>query len=450
MTPVQTRRRYLGLTALRWSATGLALPVQMLIYAARGVDLPTVGLLIALYSGLVVLLELPTGGLADRLGRRRVMLLACVFLTVTPLALAFARVWWQFALVSVASAIGRALGSGPVEAWYVDTVRAADPDASIRTGLSHGWAVESVGLGVAAILGGALPGLFRGMSGDGLITPLSVPALGAAALAAVGLVAHAALMKEPRRWPPRALPGSEEARRRTPAAGGVRAAVRAVPGQVAHGVRLAWRDPVVRPLMMRTAAVGVAINTLEVLAPLQFAALLGDADRAALAYGLLAAGGFLGVAAGAALAPALCRWLPWHPLVVAALASVGGAIAVGLIGLASVGVGGFVLAAAGYLGTYTLMGPAGPLTAEAVHDRVTERDRATLVSVASLALQLGAFVSSLTVTRLAGWAGFGAGWLAAAVALVATVLLSVAARRGVSIVPSDRRLYQDAPSAILS
>lgn len=434
MNLAQARRRYLGLTALRWSATGLALPVQMLIYAARGVDLPTVGLLVALYSGLVVLLELPTGALADRLGRRRTMLLACVFLVVAPLALAFAQAWWQFALVSLASAVGRALGSGPVEAWYVDTVRAADPQVSIRTGISQGWAVESVGLGLAAIVGGALPGQFRGMPNDGLLTPLSVPALGAATLAALSLVAHALLMKEPPR---------------TSAAGGARAAVRAVPGQIAQGVRLAWRDPVVRPLMIRTAAVGVAINTLELLAPLQFAALLGGADQAALAYGLLAAGGFLGTAVGSALAPWLCRRLPWHPLIVAALASVGGALAVGLVGLASVGIGGFVLAAAGYLGTYTLMGPAGPLATEAVHNQVTERDRATLVSVASLALQLGGFVSSLTVTRLAGW-GFGYGWLAATAALVAAVSLSVAARRAVPANPSDRRLYQDKPSPILS
>jgi hypothetical protein len=68
LTVRQAQRRYLGLLALRNAATGLVMPVQMLLYAARGLDLPTVGLLVALYSGLIVLLELPTGGLADLLG----------------------------------------------------------------------------------------------------------------------------------------------------------------------------------------------------------------------------------------------------------------------------------------------------------------------------------------------------------------------------------------------
>jgi MFS family permease len=413
ITASQARRRYLALTALRWSATGLILPVQVLLYAARGIDLPTVGLLFALYSGLVVLLELPTGGLADQLGRRRTMLLACVFLVAAPLTAAFAQVWWQFAAVSVASALGRALGSGPVESWYVDTVRAADPGASLRTGISWGWTVECLGLGLAAIAGGALPRFFAGLSNDGLLAPFSVPALAAAAVGAVSLVAHAVLMKEPRRSGGR----------------GARAAARRVPAQIAQGVRLAGRDPVIRLLVVRSAAVGLCINTLETLAPLQFAELLGGQERAATAYGLLVAGAFLGTAAGSAAAPALCRIGSPHPLTVAAVATGLGAVAVGLPGLAAAGAGGFAVAAVGYLGVYLLSGPGGPLAAEALHNRVSERERATLVSVGSLALQLGGFVGSLAVTRLAASAGYEYGWLAAVLALVVAALVTAGARR---------------------
>jgi MFS family permease len=416
MTPLTVagvQRRYLLLIGLRWAATGLILPVSMLIYATRGIDLPTAGLLVALYSGLVVLLELPTGGLADQLGRRRTMLLASVFLVLAPLCMAFAQVWWQFAIAATASALGRSLGSGPVEAWYVDTIRAIDPDVSLRAGLSRGWAVEAVGLGLAATIGGAAPGFAGGLANDGLITPFSVPALGAAALAVVSMIAHAALMTE------------TAARSR----GSVRAAVQAVPTQVLNGVRVARREPVVRLIVAHGAAIGLFLNSIEMLAPLQFAAMLGGPERAALAYGLLVTGAFLGTAAGSAAAPALCRLLPLSPLAVAALVTVVGAAAVGLVGLASAGPGGFALAAAGYLGVYTLTGPAGPLAAEAVHNRVTEHERATLISVESLALQLGGFIGAISVARLAAWVGFGAGWLAATLALVIAALLIVAARR---------------------
>ncbi|BCB85140.1 MFS transporter [Phytohabitans suffuscus] len=413
ITASQAQRRYLVLTALRWSATGLILPVQVLLYSVRGIDLPTIGLLMALYSGLVVVLELPTGSLADQLGRRRTMLMASVFLVATPLVAAFAQVWWHFAVAAVTSALGRALGSGPVQAWYVDTVRAADPTAPLRRGISLGWAIECVGLGGAAIVGGLLPPLFGGLSGDGLITPISVPALAAAGVATVSLAAHAVLMTEPAR----------------PASIDLRAAVRAVPTQITHGVRLAAGDPVIRLLVVRTAAFGLAINTLETLSPLQFADLLGGAERGAAAYGLLAAGAFLGTAAGAASAPTLCRIRPAAPLSVAAVCTGLSTVALGVIALTAAGIGGFGLAAVAYLGAYVLSGPSGPLAEEALHERVSARERATVVSVASLALQLGGLVGALAISRLAASAGYAYGWLAAALALAGAVVVTLSADR---------------------
>ena len=49
-----------------------------------------------------------------------------------------------FALAMVLGAIGRALGSGPLDAWYVDTTHALDPDgagpARPRLGAERGGA----------------------------------------------------------------------------------------------------------------------------------------------------------------------------------------------------------------------------------------------------------------------------------------------------------------------
>jgi hypothetical protein len=397
------RRRYLFLSGLRWFATGLTFPVQMLLYAARGLDLSTVGLLLALYSGLIVLLELPTGGLADLLGRRRTMLVSAGTYVCSALCVAFAHEWWQFAIAVSLSATARALGSGPLDAWYVDTVRATDPHASLRAGISWGWAIEALSLGVAATVGGALPGWFDWLPGGGPLVPLSIPALGAATVGISSLIAHAILMQEPR--------VSRAAR-----------VVAGVPAQVRDGARLAWRDPVIRLLVARTAAIGIAIITLEILAPLQFAALLGGPERAAAAYGVLVTAAWLGSGAGSALAPALCRRN--NPLTTAAVATVLNGVAVLLIG-----VHGFVFAAAGYVLAYVLAGVPGPLAMEVLHERVDAARRATLVSVDSLALQLGVLGGSLTVPRLAGAVGYGYGWLAAALALLLAASLTLAARR---------------------
>lgn len=427
LTVLAVRRRYLFLSGLRWFATGLTFPVQMLLYAARGLDLSTVGLLLALYSGLIVVLELPTGGLADLLGRRRTMLVSAAIYICSATCLALAHAWWQFAAVSTLSALARALGSGPLDAWYVDTVRAIEPGTSLRAGISWGWAIEALALGVAATVGGTLPGWFSWLPAGGLLVPLSVPALAAAVIGVASLTAHAVLMVEqPRRQPPQ-----------RPGPNALKSVVFAVPDQIRQGASLAWADPVIRMLVARTAAVGVAVVTLETLAPLQFAALLGGPERTAATYGLLVTAAWLGSGAGSAAAPVLCRLGAAvgvrSSLATAAAATALTGAAVGLLGLAAAGPGGFGLAAGGYVLAYVLAGVPGPLAAEVLHERVETGRRATLMSVDSLALQLGVLGGSLTVPRLAGRFGFEYGWLAAGAALLVAAFLALRARSGTAL-----------------
>jgi MFS family permease len=70
------RRRFTVLTALRWLPTGLLLPVMVLFEQGRGLTLAQIGVVSASQSVVVMLLELPTGGLADVMGRRPVLLAA--------------------------------------------------------------------------------------------------------------------------------------------------------------------------------------------------------------------------------------------------------------------------------------------------------------------------------------------------------------------------------------
>lgn len=63
LTPAQARRRYVGLTALRWLPVGIAAPVTVLLATSRGLSPADVGLTVAVYGAVTLLLELPTGGL---------------------------------------------------------------------------------------------------------------------------------------------------------------------------------------------------------------------------------------------------------------------------------------------------------------------------------------------------------------------------------------------------
>lgn len=68
-------------------------------------------------------LELPTGGLSDVLGRRAVLAAAGLLNLVALTLVGLSTAPWLLGLGMAQMGAGRALSSGPAEAWYVDTGR---------------------------------------------------------------------------------------------------------------------------------------------------------------------------------------------------------------------------------------------------------------------------------------------------------------------------------------
>ena len=256
---------------------------------ARGLDLAAIGGLYAIYGIVTIALELPTGGLADVVGRRTVLVAAAIATTVSMLVAAVAQDPAWFALAMVLGATGRALGSGPLDAWYVDATHALDPEASVRHGLARGQAAEALALGLGAVIGGLLPAICLAIwpsLASGPIIGLSVPLLLAAAMTAANGVAVVLVVHEQR-----------------PAWIGVRAIAGGVPSTIRDGLRLGFGDPMLRRLMVRAGLLGVVLAGIELLAPGTFAALLGGESQASGVYGIFAAAAFAANAAGSSLAP---------------------------------------------------------------------------------------------------------------------------------------------------
>lgn len=390
MNPVDPRtaaRRFAGLSALRWLPSGLIIPVMVLLPTARGLSLATVGGLFALHSLLVAALELPTGGLADAWGRRNVLVLSGALAVATTVVFAVARDVPTFAVAMVLLATSRALGSGPLEAWYVDTVHATDPDGDIRTGISRGEAAEALGLCVGAVGGGFLPRLFPSGDPAALLVPLSAPVLLAGVVLLGWLAAVAVLVVEP----PRPV-GPR----------GWRGLLRDTPATVRAGVGVAASSRTVRLVLLSSVAAGAVLSALEVLSPVRFAGLLGSTRDASGPFGVLVAVSFLAVAGGSAAVPTLARWLRSLP-VVGLVASLLGAAALGWFAA----VDGAVVLAAAYIACYLALGVLSPVKSELLHRSVGSAQRATVVSVRSLASQAAGAVGALTLPALAAGAGYG-------------------------------------------
>src|SRR4051794_25592071 len=140
------RRRYLGLIGLRWLPTGLLIPVVVLLAQFRGLSLTEIGFVFSLQGLVVLALELPTGGLSDALGRRPTLLIASAVGLAALGLLTVADSVALFAASTILMGVYRALDSGPLEAWFVDSALAADPATEIEKGLSAGGMVSSIAI----------------------------------------------------------------------------------------------------------------------------------------------------------------------------------------------------------------------------------------------------------------------------------------------------------------
>jgi MFS family permease len=397
-TPAGLVRRFAILSALRWFPIGLTIPVNILLMQARGLDLAAIGGLYAIYGIVTIALELPTGGLADVVGRRTVLVAASIATTASMLVAAVAQDAAWFALALMLGAVGRALGSGPLDAWYVDATHAVDPEASVRQGLSRGQAAEALALGLGAVIGAFLPAICLSIwpsLASGPVIGLSVPLLVGAAMTAANGVVIVFVVHE-----------------RRPAWIGGRAIAGGVPETVRSGLRLGLGDPMLRRLLVRAALLGVVLAGIELLAPGTFAGLLGGEEQASRAYGVFAAAGFAANAAGSSLAPAFARRLGGARA--AALASFAGGAALLLVASPFLAIVG-----AAYVAFYLLLGVGGPLTSELLHGRVAAAQRTTLLSVESLALQVGGVVANLTLGAVVVATSLGWGFACIAVAMVA-------------------------------
>src|ERR671915_955799 len=123
----------------------------------------------AFYTAGMMLFEVPTGIVADTVGRRASYLLGTVTLTASTLL--YVLLWqveapfWQWALVSMLLGLGFTFFSGAVEAWLVDALTATGFDGELETVFGRGQIVSG-----AAMLSGSVAGGFIAQ-----VTSLGVP-----------------------------------------------------------------------------------------------------------------------------------------------------------------------------------------------------------------------------------------------------------------------------------
>lgn len=398
--------RFWLLTGLRWLPTGLVVPVTTLLPLERGLTLQQLGGVVAIQGIVVLVLELPTGGFSDAVGRRPVVLASAVLALASYVVFALATNVMWFVVAIALTGVFRALDSGPLNAWFVDHVVDETGDAAAVTrGLSGAGVVLGASIAVGSVLTAAIVAL--GPEDRGLA--LALPCGAAAAVAAIQVVATALLMTEHPRTD----------------TGGVLDSVRATPRTVVEGARLLTGSRVLTALVAVELFWGFGMIGFEVLMPVRLAELVGDRAQAAAVMGPVSAAAWGVAAVGAAAAPALARrWGPARVSIVLRLVQGAAVVAMGL----AFGPVGLVVA---YLMTYAVHSTSGVLLETLLHREVDSRHRATVLSLASMVAQPAGSLGAIVLGAIAAGLSTGAALMVSGVVLAAAAPLFLVRGSGV-------------------
>ncbi|HWM17928.1 MAG TPA: MFS transporter [Microbacterium sp.] len=344
------------------------------------------------------LFEIPTGVVADTVGRRASYLLGTVTLAVSTALYWLLWVWespfWAWAVVSVLLGLGFTFFSGAVDAWLVDALHATEYQGSLETVFGRAVIVGNVAMLAGSVLGGVIAQL----------TDLGVPFLLRAGVLVLMLVVAALLMRDLGFTPERG-------------AGPIKATRNVLRASMRYGLG----NPPVRWLMFTTPfTAGVGFYAFYALQP-YLLELWGDEDAysiAGLAAALLSGAGIV----GGALAPVVRRWFRKRTSTILLATVLSGVVLMALAFTRNFWVAIVLIALWGIASSID-----DPVHRAYLNDMIPSKQRATVLSFDSLLGSVGGAVLQPALGRSADLGGYGASMLwSGVVAVLATpfVLLS--------------------------
>ncbi len=391
-------------------AMGLTVAVVALALTDRGMDLFQISLLFGVYSLTTMAMELPFGGLADSIGRKPVFL-AAIVASLMSLALFLSSSDFYVLAVSFAFiGFGRALRSGTLDAWFVETFKATAPGVDVQPALAKAHWANAMGLALGAVLGGLLPDAFGSIAQRHGFSIYDVSyAVSFGVMLCVFLFTLLAIVEKPHPLNSRAL----------------KQGFASVPGVVRDAGLLALRHPMLSVLLAALALFLMATNPVEVIWPTYAKPMLED-GFANTAIGALTATYFFSIAFGASLSPRISRIFKRRHAVT--LSVIFACLAVFQIALAMQDeIVGFVVA---FILFSITLGASETPASSILHTFVEDRQRSTMLSLRSLIQQLGGALGLFLTGAVAEVYSTPVAWsVGAAFLLIAVMLTGVLALR---------------------
>src|SRR5918995_600295 len=160
-TPRSIQRTYLTLLLGNTLAASLIWGINTIFLLDAGLSNLEAFAANAFFTAGMVLFEVPTGIVADTVGRRMSYLLGTV--TLAGSSLLYVLLWqieapfWQWAIVSLLLGLGFTFFSGAVEAWLVDALTATGYKGDMESVFGRGQIVAGAAMLTGSLAGGVLP-----------------------------------------------------------------------------------------------------------------------------------------------------------------------------------------------------------------------------------------------------------------------------------------------------
>ncbi|QNE35262.1 MFS transporter [Leifsonia shinshuensis] len=356
----------------------------------------------AFFTAGMVIFEIPTGVVADTIGRRASYLLGTITLS---LSTAFYWLLWLWhapfgwwAVASILLGLGFTFFSGAVDAWLVDALAVTGYTGSLESVFGRGLVVTGVAMFVGSVLGGVIA----------QVTNLGVPFILRAVVLVIMFVFAFFAMRDLGFTPDKSM-------------GPLKATRNILDQSIEHGMK---KRSVRYVILSAPFASGVGIYAFYALQP-YLLELYGDPKAYSIA-GLAAAILSLAQVAGGILAPRLRRLFAKRTTTVIG-ASLSSIVVLVLLGLTAffwfavvlLVIWGFVYAV------------AGPVRSAYLNDMIPSKQRATVLSFDSLFGSLGGVFIQPGLGRAADLWGYGTSLvIGGAIELIGIPFLLASRRQG--------------------
>ena len=132
------------------------IPVLALFYIASKVPLQQFTIIMGVFSLVIVIFEIPSGVIADLLGRKNALLISRLLFLAEIFLIAFYNGFWIFLIAKIISGIGVSLTSGTTGSILYDSLKNIKKEKEYRKHSSRVFLISNVSMAVIFIIGAYL------------------------------------------------------------------------------------------------------------------------------------------------------------------------------------------------------------------------------------------------------------------------------------------------------